>query len=493
MGLLALNQNPMLISETAMFDLMADEFLAHYDKKIDFTKFLTCDAGVIKYRRDAIRDLNTNPALIAALRSLCACFERLQDFRGFSEYSTDTYREFGLIEELYGIIRRAHDALQEAIENNTARSQALIHLRDLLAAKLADDFTSGFSKSYRNLASGLNNVSALRLRFDLDDELLVRQVCIVAAESKRFAKPTLFKNKKDDETAQRCGDMEPVKGMVTPAGDLCESMIAHQERVFRRQLSKILADTEDLNADLAFYLACLKYQDEMKELGVTLSFPAILEKGRAFSVKGLINPMLLLKNPNRRPVANDLDLNDQNGASEIFLLTGINQGGKTTFVRSIGLMQVLTQLGWPVTASVAAVSLCDRIVTVFSHEEDTGLSQGKLGQELETMRDGLAQMTEKSLILCNEPITGTSPMENLYLSRMILTALKANNVKGIWVTHLYELAAEADQLNDLVPGSVISNLVAQSTPSADATYRIVRGLPEMTSHAKDVLQKEAKR
>ena len=109
------------------------------------------------------------------------------------------------------------------------------------------------------------------------------------------------------------------------------------------------------------------------------------------------------------------------------------------------------------------------------------------------MRRGMEEATPYSLLLCNEPITGTSPMENLYLSREVLCACKINGFKGIWVTHLYDLASRVDAMNEALPGSPLSSLTAEAIVhdgQADASYRISRGAPAFTSYAREVMRKE---
>ena len=166
--------------------------------------------------------------------------------------------------------------------------------------------------------------------------------------------------------------------------------------------------------------------------------------------------------------------------------------GDRTIARAQAL-QLLFQLGLPVPAKEAAISPVDKIVTVFSHEENTELEHGKLGQELNTVQDGMREGTAYSLMLFNEPITGTSPMENLYLSRLVLSACKVKGYKGIWVTHLYDLASRADAMNEKVSGSRVSSLVAKAVlhgDTADATYVIVPGEPAFNSYAREVMKKE---
>ena len=109
------------------------------------------------------------------------------------------------------------------------------------------------------------------------------------------------------------------------------------------------------------------------------------------------------------------------------------------------------------------------------------------------MGAGLDLATPFSLLLWNEPITGTSPMENLFLSREVLSACKLQGYKGVWVTHIYDLASGAVDMNAALPGSTISSIIAIAVGSGSdvgASYRIERGEPQFTSYAKEVLRKE---
>ena len=84
-------------------------------------------------------------------------------------------------------------------------------------------------------------------------------------------------------------------------------------------------------------------------------------------------------------------------------------------------------------------------------------------------------------------------MENLFLSREVLTACKLQGYKGIWVTHIYDLASGAEEMNCSLSGSTISSIIAVAATSGEqvnASYRIERGNPQFTSYAKEVLRKE---
>ena len=105
-------------------------------------------------------------------------------------------------------------------------------------------------------------------------------------------------------------------------------------------------------------------------------------------------------------------------------------------------------------------------------------STANWGKNSKPFARGSILVTDHSLLLCNEPITGTSPMENLFLSREVLSACKLQGYKGVWVTHIYDLASGAAEMNQSLSGSTVSSIIAIAVNSADgieASYKIKRG------------------
>jgi len=169
-------------------------------------------------------------------------------------------------------------------------------------------------------------------------------------------------------------------------------------------------------------------------------------------------------------------------ARELVLLGGANMGGKTTYLRTAGALQILFQLGLPVPAARAAISPASGVFAVFSRAENTELNLSKLGRELTDLRDAVAGLDENGLFLGNEPITATSPAESLILSREALCALKAKGARGLWVTHLYELFDDAGRLNGVPLGGRIEPMHAEG----GGGFAIRPGPPTRRSGAREV-------
>ena len=102
-------------------------------------------------------------------------------------------------------------------------------------------------------------------------------------------------------------------------------------------------------------------------------------------------------NEKKKPVSNALNAVNK----KLFMITGANQGGKSTYLRSIGIAQLLMQCGLFVPASFFRANVCDCIFTHFTREEDEAMSSGKLDEELQRISGIVDKITSNSLVLLN--------------------------------------------------------------------------------------------
>jgi DNA mismatch repair ATPase MutS len=186
-------------------------------------------------------------------------------------------------------------------------------------------------------------------------------------------------------------------------------------------------------------------------------------------------------------VMNDVALEPGAG---IFILTGPNRGGKTTFTQGIGLAQVLAQSGLCVPAAEAVVSPVDLVLTHFPREEHGEMETGRLGEEATRLASIFGAITRHSLVLLNESLSSTSPGESLYLAEDIIKAFRLVGCRAVFATHLHELAARAQLINEEIEGeSLVLSVVAGSEPhngEVKRTYRILPGPPVGRSFARDI-------
>ena len=153
-----------------------------------------------------------------------------------------------------------------------------------------------------------------------------------------------------------------------------------------------------LQTELAFYIGCLNLHERLLDLQAPFSFPDASEaEALRFSSSELYDVCLALS-ANKRPVGNDI----AGDGKALIIVTGANQGGKTTFLRSLGLAQLMTQSGMFAPAAKLSISIVNALFTHFKREEDAGMKSGKFDEELARMDAIVDNLKPRSLILSNE-------------------------------------------------------------------------------------------
>ncbi|MCL4541959.1 MAG: hypothetical protein M1396_06445, partial [Chloroflexi bacterium] len=256
-----------------------------------------------------------------------------------------------------------------------------------------------------------------------------------------------------------------------------------------------------LESEIAFFLASACFFLRLEEAGLPTCKPVIAPpEARVAEVNGLYNPCLALRMLEAAPqscrqlVLNDVIGNDD--TARIWILTGPNRGGKTTFTRAVGLAHVLFQLGLRIPGREGRLSPADAIFTHFPSPEMAETGHGRLDEEARRLAEIFKQATPQSLILLNEVLTGTSAIESLALAIDAVRGLRLLGVRAIYTTHLHDLALSAERINQMTPGkSVVASLVAGVEAADDGgqsehrrTYRIRPGPPLGVSYASEIAE-----
>jgi len=202
--------------------------------------------------------------------------------------------------------------------------------------------------------------------------------------------------------------------------------------------------------ELQFYLAYLEYIAPLKHLGLAFSIPNMdinTKQVRAEQTFDLALATRLLEETGQKVVVNDLSLiNDE----QIFVITGPNQGGKTTFARMIGQLHHLAGLGCPVPGLNTQLGFCDAIYTHFSYREDIRAGHGKLEEDLIRIHENLKAATASSIFIMNELFDSTTYDDALYLSEQIIRKLLAQKIITVWVTFIDALTLISPQIVSLM-------------------------------------------
>lgn len=231
-----------------------------------------------------------------------------------------------------------------------------------------------------------------------------------------------------------------------------------------------------VRCELAFYVGCLNLQQVLQEKAAAYCRPQPTEgPAVALAGRGLYDIGLALRYDGKI-TSNDIAADDQ----DLLLVTGANQGGKSTFLRSLGIAQLMMQSGAFVPAGEYRANCATAVFTHFKREEDETMTSGKFDEELRRMSSIVAQARSGAFLLCNESFASTNEQEGSEVAIGIVKALVGAGVKVAFVTHMFELARRAGQ----EVGRTLY-LRAERLDDGRRTFRVVVGSPEPTSHGED--------
>lgn len=235
-----------------------------------------------------------------------------------------------------------------------------------------------------------------------------------------------------------------------------------------------------LRSELGFHLGCANLRRRLVERGCPVCFPTSRAATEArFACMDLRDPCLVLNKPGEI-VGNDVE----GEGRRLVVVTGANQGGKSTFLRSVGLAQLMMQSGMFAAAGAFEAAVCRGIFTHFKREEDKGLESGKFDEELRRMSGIVGQLAPETLLLCNESFASTHELEGSEIARQIVRALLEARVRIFYVTHLHDFARrlwEEERTDTLF-------LRADRETDGRRTYRLRPAGPLETSFGADLFE-----
>lgn len=462
-----------------LFGAMAlgDDFLFQTVRRV-FLSSLQDDIGQILYRQEVLKDCLRNVSVARQIYDIAvdALDSRRRQWIGMfiSTYPSSTLHSAVTLLELYverlGALRRIADEQSSKFE-----SEGFRRLFAMLKAELTDDYLSGVEEHLDRLQlrEGMLMSAVLGDGNQGTGYVLCRPPGKRPGWIKRMltrgpAGHTFFIDERDEAGARALSDLQN-RGVNQVANALAQSA------------DHVLGFFEMLRTELAFYLGCVNLHDELARRNVPISFPVPVTAGTpVHRCTGLTDACLALSTE-QQVVGNDVDANEK----RLILITGANQGGKSTFLRSIGLAQLMMQCGMFVTANSFSADLCGGLFTHYKREEDVTMNSGKFDEELRRMSAIADMLRPNSVILFNESFAATNEREGSEVARQIVRALLERRAKMFFVTHMYDLAHGFIE----IATSDAYFLRAERKPDGERSFKLIPGEPLSTSFGVDLYER----
>ena len=226
------------------------------------------------------------------------------------------------------------------------------------------------------------------------------------------------------------------------------------------------AGVASFDREVQFYIAYDAYIQLCREQGLSFCFPVVSSCSKAERCDDTFDLALAHKLCSEKlpVVRNDFWLE---GAERIFVVSGPNNGGKTTFARMFGQLHYLARLGCPVPGIHASLYLCDQLFAHFEREENTRDIRGKLQDDLTRMHTILANATPRSVVVMNEIFSSTTLADAVFLCRRIISQIMGRDSLCVCVTFIEELSRLGPQTVSMVSETSAANPAAR-------TFRIRR-------------------
>ena len=450
-----------------------DEFLLDVARR-SLLMGLHNDAGTILYRQEVLKDCMKNPAVVREFYDVVveAIDSKMERRLGvFSSRPSGVLREaIDLVEMFVEMLKK----LREMADAHVGRFESRGF--KALFAMLQREFSDDYFARIQNHVTELKFRGGVLLSAELGEgnestRYVLRQArrkkvnWLKRLLGKRPAAYTFSIDPRDEGGARILSEMRE-RGINLVADALAQSA------------DHILGFFKALKTELAFYVACLNLRDKLAPMGTPICFPQPEGAGtRKHHFAGLCDVSLALT-MGRNVVGNDLNADGRS----LVIITGANQGGKSTFLRSVGLAQLMMQCGMFVAAESFTAEICTGLFTHYKREEDATMKSGKLDEELGRMSGIADAVAPNSMLLFNESFASTNEREGSEIARQIVCALLERRAKVFFVTHLYDFA---HSLHDRKADDAIF-LRAERRDDGTRTFRLVEGEPLETSYGEDL-------
>ncbi|MBQ8883401.1 MAG: hypothetical protein IJ031_02225 [Oscillospiraceae bacterium] len=473
------------------------------DKVLQLFLEMNDDIETLNYRLDCLEDFIHQPKLSDTFRKIIRKLSDNNKTLSLGNTAPNSFME----------LKTRMDELQVFIDcigeinafysryKNTIKSKAMTKLFEFFGSLNSDE----------NFLTVINNLSELQQIF-----------------SKTIRSVKIGINFTSDMTPDVCGILEVSNQKIYPKGNVLDRLIfktysgfeqfSGEEHInsqtrnqspdmdtalfkeldrytrdFTKRISQALknyrelffTDISELENQLDFYDGAVNLISYVKLRGLEMSRPVILEKSKRILNLTSTFDLCFFRQASTADynkfgddliISNDISMDTE----RFFIITGVNNGGKTTFARGIGICQLLAQIGMYVPAQKAEISPVDFIFTHFPKEEEIGIDSSRFTTEIKQLKEICDLITPYSMVILNESIQSTTPEECLEIATRHLEIMAVAGVRGMYVTHLNGLYQKSLKINQNNYASKIGSLVSVADENTGKRLYKIKSCPPLT-------------
>ena len=477
-------------------------------KNGSLSDFFTTSEEVIKYRQLTLADMAQIPEIKETLSKVHPILDDISELRRLdrdTNSSGESYlysiTEIELYVSCIDILHAGFSKVKDKI-----KSPAFLALADFAEELVSSEYYAELNEKLDALAARVHEVKSITVGVNLDRELRPVSAGVISINSEQFKSGKMldkilrFSFKNDAFTC--IAELSPFgkgqsenrqEALVGAFNAAIEDVFRSSVRGWRAIVGEYVIDNTDFLLKLLPEIEFVSRASELvaklsEHAGCSVCTPVLMPKeDKAFRAEGLYNPRVALAIDDEI-VTNDFEFDDN---ARIYVLTGPNRGGKSVITVALGASQALCQLGLPVPAVSAEISPVDAIFTHFPEGADDTIDKGRLGEECSRLKEIFDGVSEDSMILLDESLSSTGSYEASYIAAEILSGFAVRRCRGIFSTHLHELAAGIPEINERSAehGGVLIDTLVAGIEEGRRSFKIHRAKPDGKSYARDIADK----
>lgn len=471
---------------------------------------LITDEAVIKWRQDILEDFMNVPQLELKLyKSIHTIFEGALSVYAKSG-STQSFFELSEnisnMESFLECMEDCHKFFAEHV--GKLKSEGVKAVLMEIENRYNSDSFKKLVEEIEELKSALNSgIKSITFGVNFDNLLRPSEIMLLSVDKEPLKRKTVFeKLLKKGSSSEPLSEIYARKSKDGTVDAVNEKLFSELDKLggdyvkrFNSAINLCYEESTEFLVKLApqidFYVGAKKLCNRVTELGLPYCRPEILPKSeRKFICKNMHDPVLsnkLVTSFVRDYVKIPVHTNDctMDNNARIFIITGTNNGGKTTYIRAAAVNQILAQAGLNVFGTEAHISPCDKIFAHYPKEEKVGIDTSRFTEECKAIKETVSEATENSLILMNESLSSTNPYDSLIIGEELLKIFSDIGSRLMFTTHVLEMTNLPEKLNNNDMKSRLESLTAGCDETGRPNYKITKGTPDFSRNAQYIFEK----